>query len=69
MTEPIREEDVKTARRALNQCRAECLNTVYVVLTRDYGFSPKRVARAMEDVIGQLSDLDAAAIPLIFEDA
>lgn len=64
----LTEQDYQTARRALNECRAECLNIAYVVLTRDYGFSPKRVARAMKDVIEQLSDLDDETIPLIFEE-
>jgi hypothetical protein len=69
MTEPISEEDVQTARRALNQCRAECLNAAYVVLTKEYGFSSKRVARAFEDVLKQLDQWDAETIPLVFEDA
>lgn len=68
MTEPITDQDVQTARRALNACRAEALNTAYVVLTESYGFSAKRVARAFEDVLKQLDQWDAETIPLVFQE-
>lgn len=64
----LTEQDYQTARRALNECRAECLNVAYVVLTRDFGFSPKRVARAFEKVIQQLDEWDAETIPLVFSE-
>jgi hypothetical protein len=68
MTEPISKQDLTTARRVLTQCRAEVLNTAFVILTQSYGFSPKRVARAFEDVTNQLDQWDAETIPLVFEE-
>ena len=68
MSEPISEQDLVTARRVLTQCRAEVLNAAFVILTQNYGFSSKRVARAFEDVTKELDQLDAETIPLVFEE-
>lgn len=63
------EQSMAVARNALNQCRAECLTTAYMVLTKEFGFSAKRVRRAFEDrVLPDLQVLDDASIDAIFQE-
>ena len=62
------EEETKTVRRILQAVRDEVLTTTYTILTNEYGISAKRVARAMLEVVTNLSDLDTDAINAITEE-
>lgn len=55
-------EGTDQARTLLQQCRDEVLNATYTKLTKEYGFSEKRVTRALSEVTRDLALLDNDAI-------
>lgn len=62
------DEGTRQAMHFGNEVRAEALNIAYHVLTTRYGFSPKRVKRAILETLEMLATLDEDAIKAILEE-